>query len=430
MAVSCAREAAFTALSKIGRSGAYSNIVLSELYDGEMSQKDALLALKIVKTVLERKYTLDYNIARCLSKKLNKTRPDVLTILRIGAAQLLFFDRVPDSAAVSESVELAKKHGCAFAAGFVNAVLREIAHCGLRLPEKKDYIHYLNVKYSFPAYVCAGFVKSYGKTKAQKIMESMFGESNIYIRKNSLKSEPLSVYAEECPGWEFCYTLENSFGMQNTLDYKKGLFHVQDLSSQLCCRVLAPKPGETVLDICASPGGKSATAAQMMNNEGRIIACDIHKSRLKLIEENAERLGITIIETRERDGTDENALLPEADRILCDVPCSGFGAAGKKPEIRYKQESEIKSLPSLQLSILENSARFLKKDGLLVYSTCTLWEKENNGVAREFLRRHREFVPVHIDDSIKGLRQGETLTVMPYDYDCDGFFIAAFKRVE
>ena len=172
------------------------------------------------------------------------------------------------------------------------------------------------------------------------------------------------------------------------------------------------------------------TTAQLMENEGRIISCDIHEHKLGLIRQTAERLGIDIIETRLRDGADTTSPLPEADRVLCDVPCSGFGVTGKKPEIRYKREDEIKSLPPLQLSILLNSADYVKKGGRLVYSTCTLIPEENVEVVNKFLEERKDFVPVHIDDDIKGFRDGETLTVLPSDYDCDGFFIAAFERIE
>ena len=172
------------------------------------------------------------------------------------------------------------------------------------------------------------------------------------------------------------------------------------------------------------------TSAQYMENEGRIISCDIHEHKLNLINGTAERLGINIVDTLLRDAADKNAHLPLADKILCDVPCSGFGVTGKKPEIRYKDEKEISSLPAIQTAILENSCRFLKKGGKLVYSTCTLLPEENALICKKFLERHKEFRAVHIDDNIKGFRDGEGVTVLPSDYNCDGFFFAAFERIE
>lgn len=424
-----ARSAAFSALSKIERNNSYSNLLLSEMNIQDCSQREKQLAHLIVKTVLERKITLDYNLSRYLTQPLKKLKPQVLTILRMGACQLLFADNIPVSAAINESVKLAKKNGCAFAAGLVNAVLRKVAANGLILPDRQeDGIKYLSVKYSFAEYLCKRLVDYYTAEATEKMMNSMLGTPKIYIRKNNLKTDSLTVAAERCDHADNCYVLKEQGHIPDMPDFRNGLFHVQDLSSQLCCRVLDPRPFETVIDVCAAPGGKSMTIAEMMNNQGTVISCDIYPHRLKLIEDTACRLGITIIETRLRDGADENALLPKADRILCDVPCSGFGVGGKKSEIKYKEEQEIAALPSLQSAILENAARFLKKGGRLVYSTCTLLPEENVRVCAAFLENHNDFSPLAVDSAIQGWRDGETLTVLPYIYDCDGFFIAAFER--
>ncbi|MBQ8503461.1 MAG: 16S rRNA (cytosine(967)-C(5))-methyltransferase RsmB [Clostridia bacterium] len=428
--MSDARTAAFHTLCKIERDNSYSNLLLSDTPGAvAMSKNDRLLYHRLVKTVLERKITTDYNLALYLSQPLKKLKPQVLTILRMGACQLLFMDKIPASAAINESVKLAKKNGCAFASGLVNAVLRKVSVNGLCLPDenKNDY---LSVKYSFPPYICDRFSEYFGRENAEKIMASSLDNSAIYIRKNTLKSEELSSECEKTAFPDDCYVLKNPGNIAENEDFAKGLFHVQDLSSQLCCRVLSPVKGETVIDVCSAPGGKTMTMAQLMENDGRIISCDIHEHKLRLINDTAERLGITIVDTMLRDGTDREAPMPVADRILCDVPCSGFGVTGKKPEIRYKDEKEIASLPVLQLEILLNSSRFLKKGGKLVYSTCTLLPEENAHVCRAFLEERKDFRAVHIDDEIKGLRDGEFLTVMPHDYDCDGFFIAAFERVE
>lgn len=426
-----ARQAAFFALSKIERDNSYSNLLLPEIAAGEgLSHRDMLLAYRIVKTVLERKITADYNLSLYLSQPLKKLKPQVLTILRMGACQLLFMDKIPASAAINESVKLSKKNGCAFASGLINAVLRKVSAYGLKLPETDNGTYYLSVKYSFPEYICKRFVSYFGFEVAEKIMASSLDDRKIYIRKNSLKSDGLTVENEKIDFPEFCYTVKNTGDIAAHPDFVNGLFHVQDLSSQLCCKVLSPKKGETVVDICSAPGGKTMTMAQMMENGGRIISCDIHGHKLKLIGDTAKRLGIDIVETVLRDGADETAALPEADKILCDVPCSGFGVTGKKPEIKYKDEKEITSLPELQLKILLNSSKYLKKGGRLVYSTCTLLPEENVKVCDQFLALNRNFRAVHIDDEIKGLRDGETVSVLPFDYDCDGFFISAFERIE
>lgn len=424
-----ARSSAFKALSKIEKDSSYSNLILSELPEEHtLSEKDRVLAHCIVKTVLERKITVDFNLSKYLSQPLKKLKPQVLTILRMGASQLLFMDKIPPSAAINESVKLAKKNGCAFASGLVNAVLRKVSTNGLVLPDENDE-NYLSVKYSFPQYLCKKFVNYYGKKIAEDIMNASLGSGNLYIRKNTLKNEALSCDATETQ-FENCFVLKNTGDITRLPDFKNGLFHVQDMSSQICVAVLDAKPGETVIDVCAAPGGKSMTIAQMMENEGRLISCDIYEHKLKLINDTAKRLGIDIIETVLRDGADENALLPMADRILCDVPCSGFGVTGKKPEIKYKDEQEIASLPELGLKILENSSRFLKVGGRLVYSTCTLLREENIDVVNAFLKRNKNFILTDIDEKFQGLRDEKTLTVLPHIYGCDGFFIASFERVD
>lgn len=426
-----ARQTAFKALCVMERDASYSNLLLPDIAAADdLSRRDMLLAYRIVKTVLERKITIDYNLSQYLSQPLKKLKPQVLTILRTGASQLLFMDKIPASAAINESVKLSKKNGCAFASGLINAVLRKVSQNGLKYPENDGSIKYLSIRYSFAEHICKSLAHYFGYEKAAEIMECSLGESRIYIRKNSLKNEELTIESEEVSALPFCRVLKHDGDMTKHPDFINGLFYVQDLSSQICCRVLDAKKGETVVDVCAAPGGKSMTTAQYMENTGKIISCDIHTHKLGLIEDTAKRLGIDIIEARLRDGADKNAPLPVADRILCDVPCSGFGVTGKKPEIRYKSAEEVATLPALQLEILLNSADYLKKGGRLVYSTCTLIPDENINVVNEFLARRKDFIPVHIDDEIKGFRDGEAITVMPSDYNCDGFFIAAFERTE
>ncbi|MCD7828700.1 MAG: 16S rRNA (cytosine(967)-C(5))-methyltransferase RsmB [Clostridiales bacterium] len=423
------RYAAFTVLSKIDRDKSYSNLVLSDvLKDSELADRELSLTHRIVKTVIERKITIDYNLSLYLKQPLKKLKPQVLTVLRMGAGQILFMDKIPSSAAVNECVSLCKKSGNAFASGVVNAVLRKIAVNGLVLPENTGGTEYLSVKYSFPADFCDRFISYYGWETAEKIMASSLEESPIYIRKNNLKSEELSDGYEKCDTAENCYVRKIFGDMTKEMDFIRGLYHVQDLSSQLCCKALAPKAGETVIDICASPGGKTATIAEMMNNQGKIIACDIYNHRLKLIEDTVKRLGIDIVEVRLRDGRDKNSDLPIADKILCDVPCSGLGVTSKKPEIKYKSSEEIQDLPALQLEILENSSRFLKTGGRLVYSTCTLLPEENINVCKEFLSRNENFDLVSPYENLQGFYDGGTLTVLPHIYRCDGFFTAVFER--
>ena len=203
---------------------------------------------------------------------------------------------------------------------------------------------------------------------------------------------------------------------------------MQDKSSQICCYLLGVEDGQRVLDVCAAPGGKTMTLSQYAGKNGEIVSCDIYNHKLKLIDDTAKRLGLENVKVLLRDGANDKTDIGSFDRILCDVPCSGFGVTAKKPEIKYKSQAEIKDLPTTAMKILENSARLLKKGGRLVYSTCTLLPEENRDVCNAFLLNHSEFKSVAIDENISGFRDGDYLTIMPYDYDCDDFFVAVFER--
>ena len=423
-----ARETAFTVLSRIERDSAYANLVLADIFKNENNCSDVKFSYALVKGTLERLITLDYNLSLYLTKPLKKLKPQVLTVLRLGAYQILFMDKVPVSAAVNESVKLVKKHGCAFASGLVNAVLRKTALSGTVLPDEKDLILYLSVKYSFPEYICKMFADKYGADTAEKIMESSLGSQTLYARYNTLKNGVISSEIKRSDVCENALIIPNSAVNSDNPDIKNGFIHVQDLSSQLCCKALDVMPGQTVIDVCAAPGGKSVTLAEMMKNEGHIISCDIYEHKLSLIKQNAQRSGVDIIETRLRNASDENSELPLADRILCDVPCSGLGVTGKKPEIKYKSKEDIDSLYEIQYSILVNSANYLKKGGRLVYSTCTLNPEENIEICRKFAKIHSDFIFCDILNDIECFREDKTVTVLPYIYNSDGFFIAFFER--
>ncbi len=427
--MSDARETAFSVLSRIEKDSAYANLVLADMLKNENSCADVKFSYALVKGVLERIISLDYMLSLCLNRPLKKLKPQVLTILRLGAYQILFMDKVPVSAAVNESVKLTKKHGCAFASGLVNAVLRKVSSSGEVYPDKSNIIEYLSVRYSFPEYICKMFCEKYSFEYAEKIMASSLGPQTLYARYNTLKTGNIFSQTKRSEVCDNALILSNFQANSENDDIKRGYLHIQDLSSQLCCKALSPQPGQTVIDVCAAPGGKSLTAAQMMNNTGRIISCDIYEHKLSLIQKNAIRTGADIIETRLRDASDKSNELPMADRILCDVPCSGLGVTGKKPEIKYKSKEDIDSLYEIQYSILENSARFLKKGGRLIYSTCTLNPKENIEICRKFKKVHNDFILCDILEDIECFREDKTVTVLPFIYGCDGFFIACFERI-
>ena len=280
--MSDARETAFFVLSRIEKDSAYANLVLGDVFKNENNCADVKFSYALVKGVLERLITLDYMLSRCLTQPIKKLKPQVLTILRLGAFLILFMDKVPVSAAVNESVKLAKNHGCAFASGLVNAVLRKISSVGEVYPDKSYFIEYLSVKYSFPKYICKMFCDKYSPECAEKIMASSLGAHNLYARYNTLKNGDISSEIRHSDACENALILSNFQAKAENKDIKKGYIYIQDLSSQLCCKALSPQPGQTVIDVCAAPGGKSITAAQMMNNKGRIISCDIYEHKLYL----------------------------------------------------------------------------------------------------------------------------------------------------
>lgn len=433
-----ARQTAFEILCKIQKDSSYSNLTVdSFLASGELNESDSAFVSALVYGVLESSYTLDYQLATNLKQPLKKLKPQVLTILRLGAYQLLFMDKVPESAAVNESVKLSKANGSAFASGLINAVLRNIAQNGLCLPDISDITLYYSVKYSFPQELVKFWIKSYGEDNAVGIMSSCAGRPPLTVRTNTLKittDELMQTLKNEGVD-SVLSVVDDSLelskcGSVERLDsFSDGLFHVQDAASQLCVAALDPKPDETVLDLCAAPGGKSFTVAERMNNTGKIIACDIHNHRLELIKSGASRLGITNIEFFMNDASVYNDDIPLADKVLCDVPCSGLGIVRRKPEIRCKPLDGLKELPPIQRQILDTASRYVKTGGRLVYSTCALNPKENENVCKDFLLSHPDFrsvIPTNLCDGTF-IRDG-FVTLMPHINGTDGFFIAVFEK--
>ncbi|MED9970972.1 MAG: 16S rRNA (cytosine(967)-C(5))-methyltransferase RsmB [Ruminococcus sp.] len=438
------RNIALQVLLKIENDKAYSNIALNNaVRESGIGGVDSAFVSALVYGVLERQITLDYIIKQHSKIPLRKIETKTKLILRMGIYQLVYMDRVPDSAAVNESVNLAKKHRLNKSAGFINGVLRSVtrAEPRLALPQTDDKIYCLSVKYSAPQELVRLWQKSYGEENAEKLLEALSGRPRIFARVNTLKTtaEELAVkLGEQGVECEISNVLENALVLSRTGSieklgcYREGLFHIQDLSSQLCVCFLDPKPREVVLDVCSAPGGKAATAAQYMNNRGRIFACDLYDHKLRLIKANARRLGIDIISEVRRDAAAADVNLPRAGKILCDVPCSGLGILSRKPEIRCKSDLIDNDLPALQYKILCQSAKNLEVGGRLVYSTCTLNPAENNENAARFLREHPCFrgVPLKLPEGIsRAVDEKEyEITLMPHTAGCDGFYTAVFER--
>ena len=433
-----ARQIAFEILLKIEKDKAYSNLAIDSAVKAFCPDStDCAFISRLVYGVTERKITIDYIISGCLSQPISKLKKEVLVILRLGTYQLVFSDKIPASAAVNESVKLAKNNKCGFATGLVNAVLRKVANDGFTIPEDTDNVKRMSVLYSAPEELVKFLSYHYGESNAEEFLKAALQPKKIIIRVNTVKTTPeelKSLLEKEGVGVSET-SVPNAFqinvnkAVYELESYKKGLFHVEDISSQLCIEALAPFENCTMIDVCAAPGGKSFTAAEYMNNKGVLYSCDIYESRTDLIKEGAERLGLDCIKTFVNDASQFNENFPEADCVLCDVPCSGMGIISKKPEIKYKKLDDIKELLPIQRKILETASKYVKKGGRLVYSTCSVNPNENRKICDAFLKEHPEFTSVkalpHIERTVD---EGDYLTLMMHKNNCDGFFIAVFDR--
>ncbi len=435
------RRIVLKALLRVDQNGAYSNLVLDEaLSDPELDGRDKAFISNIFYGVLERRITLDYIIRSFSSVRLKKIEPTVLEILRLSVYQLVFMDKVPDSAAVNEAVTLCKKEKLYRSSGFVNGVLRSITRAENRfpLPDESDAVKYLSVKYSCPEDIVSLWLEDYGRDVTEGTLSALAGRPPIFVRVNTIRTteekliEKLKLEGICAEKTKLKNALEIKLtGSVTSLEsYAQGLFHVQDLSSQVCCELLGVCDGDTVSDVCAAPGGKAFTAAQC-TPLGRVYSYDIYDHKIKLIEASLRRLGITNVSARIRDAAGDTPL-ETSDKIICDVPCSGLGVLRRKPEIRYKSDTGAETLPELQLKILENSAKFLRPGGTLIYSTCTLNRKENNINAALFLERNKDFEPLELalpDGVMRTINEAENcLTLFPQTNGTDGFFVAVFRK--
>mgnify|MGYP002508106523 CR=1 FL=1 len=422
------RQTAFQILNRIERGNAYSNLVLDAQLKQSGSADGSAFITALVYGVTERKITLDYILASFLRQPIKKLRPEVLTVLRMGVYQLKYMDKIPESAAVNESVKLVKKNGCAYAAGLVNSVLRKAAASETAYPEKSDFIKYLSIRYSCPPSLVSHYIHDYGEENAEGILSSSVGAAPTVLRVNTLKTDTAHLqetlemqgFVTECGMLENTLVVKSGGAISACKAYADGLFHVQDFASAYCVQALDLQPGHIFADVCAAPGGKTFTAAQMMQNQGKIYAFDLYPQRVNLIADGARRLGISILETSVHDAAEAfTELQGKADRVLCDVPCSGLGTIRRKPEIRYKDLSFVDNLTELQYNILINASKILKPGGILVYSTCTLNRAENDAVCDRFLKEHPDFE-----------RICDYRTLLPHKDGTDGFFFARLRRKE
>jgi 16S rRNA (cytosine967-C5)-methyltransferase len=438
-----AREAAFKALGRYRRDAAFSDAALNSiLLKEDVDPRDTALGARIFYGVLQNTAFLDYTIAVFSTVKPAKMEPQVLDILRLSVYQIVFMSKIPVTAAVNEGVELVKKHANQRAAGLVNAILRKIAINRDSLPPVTggDPIDVLSVRYSHPAHLVRMFADRLGLDGAEALLRSNNEDVPATVMINTLRSDTESVLcslrgehcqAEAHPWLKSCAVLRSPGNIERYTAYRDGLIWVQDTAAALAVSAAGPQAGMTVIDGCAAPGGKSYASAVFMNNTGTVLACDISAKKLGRLSEGARRLGFTAITTRVSDArAPDPTLHHSADIVIADVPCSGFGVIRKKPEIRYKREEDIFALPRLQMEIAESLSSYVKPGGILLYSTCTLLERENEEVVEAFLKSHSDFTPEPflLPAEAGGAATGGMMTLWPHLTGTDGFFIARLRR--
>lgn len=442
-----ARETALKIVYGVLEEGGYLNIVFqNQLVKQTLSREDRALVKELSFGVITHKITLDFIISSFSKVKMRKLSPYILNILRLGVYQLKFMDKIPVSAAVNESVKLAKRYGHNASSGFVNAVLRNVARSGaVQYPDREAGLaEHLSVRYSHPIELVDFYLDTFGQSFAEELLAANNQTPAISLRSNPLKTTREALIerlgqegtaAKESGLSEYGVVLEGGSGIEALSAYREGLFTVQGESSQLAALALAPAPGDTVLDMCAAPGGKTTHIAELMENRGTVWAFDCYEKRLSFVRKAAARLGIRIIQTKPLDAS---VFQPEfegtADKVLLDVPCSGLGIIRKKPDIKYKERlTDFEDLVTIQKNILNICSKYLKIEGELVYSTCTVNPAENMGVIEAFLETHPDFSLVRAASPKMGAAAAKELekgfvTLYPNVHGCDGFFICKLKR--
>ena len=403
------RLAATKILYDVATNGAYSNVALAQMLRQEkFSDLDRKFCTELVYGTIKAGESLDWKISKYLSRPLAKVDEKILAVLRVGMYQIFFLDRVPNSAAVNESVELSKKF-CGFSESkFVNAVLRS----AVREPNKSDFptgddLKSLALRNFHPLWLVKLFAEEFGLDATKKILKTTREKILSALKNFGVQAEPSTLAPEGiiCRGHG---------ALDKFQPLRNGFCQVQDESSMTAARLLNPKSGEFVIDCCAAPGGKATHLAELMQNRGRIIAADIYETKLEHVKQNAERLGIKIIEPLLIDACEIGEKFPaQADKVLVDAPCSGLGVLRRKADLRWKKNlDELKDLPALQEKILSSAAKTLKRGGTLLYSTCTITRRENQNVVEKFLAAHENFQLV------------EMQTLLPHVTNTDGFFSA------
>ena len=443
------RELILGILLEITRDGEYSHIALRNVLTKYqyLDKKDRAFITRVTEGTLERMIEIDYIINQFSKVKVNKMKPVIRCILRSAVYQLKYMDSVPDSAVCNESVKLATKKGFQNLKGFVNGVLRNIARNkeNITYPDQSDYMNYLSVKYSMPTWILEQWLAVFEKEMVEKMLQDFLKEKPTTIRCNlnqctkeqlveSLVKE--GVHVENHPYLPYALWISSYNYLTDLESFQKGMFYIQDISSMMVAHLANPKQGDNVIDVCAAPGGKALHVAELLNGTGHVEARDLTDYKVGLIQENIERSGIQNMEAIRWDATvlDEEAI-EGADVVIADLPCSGLGVLGKKTDLKYKMsETTQEDLVLLQQNILSKVQSYVKPDGTLIYSTCTIHVKENMDNVHWFLKQYPEFELVSIQDLLceelkKDVIEEGCLQLLPGIHESDGFFIAKFRKV-
>ncbi|MCR8633627.1 16S rRNA (cytosine(967)-C(5))-methyltransferase RsmB [Paenibacillus radicis (ex Xue et al. 2023)] len=428
-----AREAALDVLLRIEQDRSYSNLLLHQiLLKYNLGKPDVGLTTEIVYGTIQRLNTIDYFLGRFVAKGMAKLEPWVRSLLRLSFYQIYYLDRIPDHAVVNEAVNMAKRKGHQGISGMVNGVLRNIIRQkeSLQLPAGLPPAERIALTHSHPEWLVRRWISQLGEVRTEQICEANNVPPRVSIRVNTLKQsrskliELLQQAGLEAEASELApdgVIVRGGGNMALTSWYADGLFSIQDESSMLVALSLDPQPGEKILDCCAAPGGKTTHIAEKMGDRGELWACDIHEHKEKLVQEQAERLGLSSVHTVVTDARKLREQFAEQsfDRILLDAPCSGLGVIRRKPDMKWnKSEQEIEGICVIQHELLEHIHTLLRPGGVLVYSTCTLEYNENEGMVKQFLKAHPEFE----------WDQPQPLQIYPYEYHSDGFFIAKLRK--
>lgn len=414
-----AREAALLALNDILYNGKYSNIAVKEMLGKcrGMDKTEKAFFTNLVYGVISRHFTLEYVISQYSSIKLKKLARYVKIILELGFYQLIYLDKVPESAAVNECVKLSKRYCKKGSDRFINGVLRAFLKNRCVIPDDK-----LAVKYSFNQEMTKMFLEQFGYEFAQQLMQALNTPPDIMLRPNTLKtdadklSELLTSEGIENTVTDYGMVISDGFDVASNRLYKEGYFTPQDRGAYTASMVLAPKEGETIIDMCSAPGGKATHIAELIKDNGNILAFDIHEHKVSLIDNSAKRLGLKSINAHVGDSAVYNSKLNGiADRVLCDVPCSGWGIIRRKPDIKLSH-TDLCELYDIQKKILDNGAKYVKIGGCIVYSTCTVNKKENEEIISEFLSKNKNFEKTY------------EKTFYPNIDGCDGFYVCRLNK--